>query len=103
MINNIDHPKDKNYNKNEDKIIETKDNDNDNTDKNEYNDHIQFSNQYISYIKYLSFPKTNRGKTTMFQIQNFQIKTKNVIIIRKKYILTIKRIVCFSKSFYGNI
>ena len=38
-IKNID-PKDKNHDKNEDNIIEAKDNETDNTDKNENNDHV---------------------------------------------------------------
>ena len=50
-----------NHNKNEDN----------NTDRNKDNDHIQLLNRYNSQIKYIEFPKINRGQTTLFQVQKF--------------------------------
>ena len=83
-ISNIDNPKDNNHNKNEDNIIETKDNENDYTDQNENNDQIQLLNQYISQIKYTSFPKINKGKTTLFQVQKFSYENEECYNYSKK-------------------
>ena len=40
--------------------METKYNENENTDKNENSDHIQLLSRYISQINDISFPKINK-------------------------------------------
>ena len=91
-IDNPDHPKNINQNQDKDKNIDTNDNDNDNNkqnenshqsssdnikdsndnnckidkdDNNEIDDHVQLLNKYLSDMKYTTFPKINRGKTTL--------------------------------------
>ena len=86
---NID-PNDKNHDKNENIIIETKDNENDNNDQNKHNDHVQLMEQYNLQLKSVSFPKINRGKTTLFKLQKFSYKNEECYNYSKKCILTMK-------------